>query len=326
MNRAGRIAVKMACLGAVVSLSASPSLPIERVTKADIERQLGSQLSASLDDMSTGTDQDVFLTGNDAQSRNLRIPIVAGATRRLIDYAPMRSGSAGYAQALECMTQAIYYEAANEPRSGKHAVAQVVLNRMRHPAFPNSVCGVIYQGVNDRVCQFSFTCDGALLRTPLREQWRQSEEVARDALSGVQMAEVGTATHYHADYVVPRWAYTLTKLEVVGTHIFYRFPGSAGEPVSFSQNWTRSERIPEIDWSRYSPEPVAPVETPIEDTWVPGLTVTPDETDRHAVSDVGGRLDTTKQWRLSIPDPVAAQESYRAAVEAQAETGEGGNE
>jgi spore germination cell wall hydrolase CwlJ-like protein len=71
------------------------------------------------------------------------------------------------------MTQAVYYEAAYEPLQGRRAVAQVVLNRVRHPAFPNSVCGVVYQGSNQRVCQFSFTCDGSLNRKPSAAAWPQ---------------------------------------------------------------------------------------------------------------------------------------------------------
>src|SRR5207253_7963289 len=114
--------------------------------------------------------------------------------------------------ALRCLTQAIYYEAANEPETGKRAVAQVVINRMRHPAYPKSVCGVVYEGANAAVCQFSFTCDGALLRAPAQRQWAESRAVAEAALAGNVLPEVGSATNYHADYVLPRWAFTLGKI------------------------------------------------------------------------------------------------------------------
>lgn len=314
-----RMFTRLACLGAVVAFAASPSLPIERVSSPSLKQQLSKSIGSSLDEMSTGADQAVLLTGNTAQARNARIPLASGITRSLETYTPIAATSANYATAHKCLTQAIYYEAANEPRPGKHAVAQVVLNRMRHPAYPNSVCGVVYQGVNKRVCQFSFTCDGALLREPLARQWKESAAVAREALGGKQMSAVGTATHYHADYVVPKWAYTLSKIEVIGTHIFYRFPGRAGEPRAFAANWARSERIPAINWARFSAsvDEIAEVEIPVEETWVPGLTVVPDKTDRHAEADVGGRIDTTKQWRLSIPDPVNDAGSYKATVEAQ---------
>ncbi|MFL0355983.1 cell wall hydrolase [Erythrobacter sp. GH1-10] len=313
---------RLGCLAAVGAFAAAPSLPIERVSKETIETQLGPALSNTLKDMSTGADQEVLLSGNGAQARNSRIPLVSGQLRSLANYTPIGRGTAQYSTALKCLTQAVYYEAANETRDGKRAVAQVVLNRMRHPAYPNSVCGVVYQGVNDRVCQFSFTCDGALLREPLRRQWDESLSVAKDALAGKQMTEVGTATHYHADYVVPKWAYTLSKLRVVGTHIFYRFPGRAGEPQSFAARWKQVESIPQINWARFNAtvEDVPEIEPRPEDTWVPGLTVAPDPTDRHATTDVGGRIDTTKQWRLSLPDPVRGSSAYKETLGVQGES------
>lgn len=314
-----RFALRAACLVPVAAIAASPSLAPRAVTSAAVLAPLESTLEEALADMSTGQDQDLLVAGMDAQSRNARIAIAPGLQRDLSAYSPFAKDTPQYSTALKCMTQAIYYEAANEPRKGKHAVAQVVMNRMRHPAYPNSVCGVVYQGVNDRVCQFSFTCDGALLREPLQRQWRESLAVAKEAMAGKQLAEVGTATHYHANYVVPKWAYTLAKLDVIGTHIFYRFPGGAGEPRAFSARWARSERVPSINWDRLNAaqEAFALEEVEPEEEWVPGLTVAPDPTDRHAASDVGGRIDTTKEWRLTIPDPVNSETSYDAAIAGQ---------
>ena len=321
MTRTTRFLTRLACLGAVAAFATSPSLPVERVSTKVLKQQISKSIGSSLDEMSTGIEQPALITGMDAQSRNLRIPVASGITRSLAAYAPIATGNASYEAAHKCLTQAIYYEAANEPRAGKAAVAQVVLNRMRHPAYPNSVCGVVYQGVNDRVCQFSFTCDGALLRAPMARQWKESSDVATEMLAGKQMPDVGTATHYHANYVVPKWAYTLAKIDVIGTHIFYRFPGGAGEPRAFAARWARFERIPTINWARfaatYDEEIVPAAELPVEEAWVPGLTVAPDKTDRHATIDVGGRIDTTKEWRLSIPDPVNDEGSYKATVAAQ---------
>ncbi len=323
MRRMKELLARSLVLLPVVAIAASPSLPaIEASYAADLGATL-PELQRELADMSTGQDQELMLAGTDAQSRNALIPLVAGTHSGLSAYSPFAAGSDTYSTALKCMTQAVYYEAANESEKGKRAVAQVVMNRMRHPAYPNSVCGVIYQGVNARVCQFSFTCDGALLRKPLERQWSESLEVAKDALDGRQLPEVGTATHYHADYVLPKWAYTLEKLEVIGTHIFYRFPGRAGRSAAFQARWSQSERIPQINWARFDAdadltEDFAVVE---EEPFVPGLTVTADPTDRHAPTDVGGRLDTTKQWRLSIPDPVNQQGSYTATLNEQGDVG-----
>jgi len=132
------------------------------------------------------------------------------------------------ARALLCLTQAIYYEAALEPKSGQAAVAQTVLNRVRHPDFPKSVCGVVYQGSQAPGCQFSFACDGSRERPPIAPFWQRAEAVAKAALDGAVEKQVGTATHYHADYVFPAWAPEMFKIGQIGAHIFYRYPGPFG--------------------------------------------------------------------------------------------------
>jgi len=172
---------------------------------------------------------------------NAEIPVTGGPNPVA---APFQfKGSAGdRAQALNCLASAIYYEAGNQDTDGERAVAQVVLNRVRHPAFPGSVCGVVYQGSTRATgCQFTFACDGSLSRQPDAEGWRRSLQVAEAALAGSVYAPVGWATHYHADYVVPYWASTLAKNAVVGAHIFYRWAGGWGNPAAFSKTYTGSE-------------------------------------------------------------------------------------
>ncbi len=165
-------------------------------------------------------------TADDAAKLNAAIPVATTynpvAKQFVINDATER------AQAMQCLTAAIYYEAANEPRMGKEAVAQVILNRTRHPNYPKSVCGVVFQGSERYTgCQFSFTCDGSMARAPARRQWGESREVAERALSGVVMSGVGSATHYHANYVMPYWSPTLVKVAQYGLHIFYRPTGPA---------------------------------------------------------------------------------------------------
>lgn len=145
-------------------------------------------------------------------------------------------------RAIHCMAQAIYYEAAREPLRGQQAVAQVVLNRMRHPAYPKSVCGVVFQGAaRPTGCQFTFTCDGSLRWAPQADLWRRAEEVAKKALDGYVDRDVGSATHYHANYVAPYWAPTLVKMTQVGAHIFYRWTGPWGEPAAFTGRYAGRE-------------------------------------------------------------------------------------
>lgn len=136
---------------------------------------------------------------------------------------------------LECLTQAAYYEARGEGSDGMRAVVQVVLNRARHPAFPNSVCGVVFQGSGRRVgCQFSFTCDGSMRAPVQRAVWNRARDIASAALSGAVYAGVGNATHFHTTGVSPSWRNSLLRVNQVGSHIFYRFGGRAGSSNAFS--------------------------------------------------------------------------------------------
>ncbi|MBB3955835.1 cell wall hydrolase [Novosphingobium sediminicola] len=148
-------------------------------------------------------------------------------------------------RALSCLTAAVYYEAASEPDDGQRAVAQVVLNRMAHPAYPKSVCGVVFQGSERATgCQFTFTCDGALMRKPSRYFWSRAETVARAALAGYVYAPVGLATHYHTFAVHPYWADSLNFIGQIGAHRFYRMHGPAGDTGAFRFVHTISEPLP----------------------------------------------------------------------------------
>ncbi len=141
-------------------------------------------------------------------------------------------GENGKARAVACLAQAISYEAGNEPISGQEAVAQVILNRLRHPAFPKTVCGVVYQGSERRTgCQFTFTCDGSLKRPRSAGSMAQATLVAERVLDGTGTTLIGGATHYHADYVSPYWAPSLVKIIDIGAHKFYRMPGAPDFPA-----------------------------------------------------------------------------------------------
>ncbi|MDO9338857.1 MAG: cell wall hydrolase [Caulobacter sp.] len=154
----------------------------------------------------------------------------------------LKAGAEDRAAAIRCLTQAIYYEAAVEPLAGQQAVAQTVLNRVRHPGYPKSVCGVVYQGALRKTgCQFSFTCDGSLAREPNPTIWARAERLAIQALGGYVEKSVGTATHYHADYVSPYWAPTLYKITQIGRHIFYRWTGPWGLPPAFNGKYAGGE-------------------------------------------------------------------------------------
>jgi hypothetical protein len=183
---------------------------------------------------------------------------------------------------------------------------------MRHPAFPKSVCGVVYQGARAPVCQFSFVCDGSLYRRPALGAWHQAEAVARAALDGFVERAVGAATHYHADYVAPYWAPRLAKITQIGAHIFYRWPGAWGSTAAFS--------------GRYIGEPADPLSLrpPLRQAVLTDGTVAPAEDPAvagppiaRAPNDVGGLLDTTKGWTLNIPMPSESGSATKAIAVTQ---------
>ncbi|MFC3582021.1 cell wall hydrolase [Sphingomonas hylomeconis] len=148
-------------------------------------------------------------------------------------------------RALQCLTAAIYYEAASEPDAGQQAVAQVILNRVRHPAFPNTVCGVVYQGSERTTgCQFSYACDGSMARVPARAYWNRALGVAARALAGSVYAPVGMATHYHTYAVTPAWNRSLVMTAAVGAHFFHRWKGYWGTAGAFRQAYGGHEPLP----------------------------------------------------------------------------------
>lgn len=147
-----------------------------------------------------------------------------------------------HARAQECLAQAVWYEAASESEAGQRAVAQVVLNRVAHPNWPGSVCGVVYQGAQRSTgCQFTFTCDGSLARRPSGASWARAQRIAAAALAGEVYAPVGHATHYHTLWVNPYWARTLDHVGTIGAHRFYRNRGASGEKAAFTMAYAGIE-------------------------------------------------------------------------------------
>ena len=188
------------------------------------------------------------LTAENAKDLNDDLPFAEVSLERASPLFYPNSGTFAMSRqsALECLASAIYYEAGSESLEGKRAVAQVILNRVAHPAFPNRVCGVVYQGSERRTgCQFSFTCDGSLDRRPSTGGWQSAYRIATHAFNGFVEPSVGLATHYHADYVVPYWAQSLDKIAVIGAHIFYNWRGSWGRRGAFSQ---ALEAEPEVNF------------------------------------------------------------------------------
>lgn len=171
------------------------------------------------------------------------LPAIAASTpARAFSLAGVAAVDRG--RALQCLATAIYYEAASESDDGQRAVAQVVLNRVRHPAFPATVCGVVYQGSERAGCQFSFACDGAMARAPARAGWARALRNAAAVLNGQVFEPVGWATHYHTFAVTPAWNRTLVMTGAVGAHFFHRWKGWFGTPAAFSRRYRGGEPVP----------------------------------------------------------------------------------
>jgi|GEM_PF-7129484 len=171
------------------------------------------------------------LTPEQAVAWNAAIPISTLLNRPAAPFHLPTGSSVDGQRALDCLTATIYYEAGNESPEGQRAVAQVMLNRLRHPAYPKTVCGVAFQGAElPTGCQFTYTCDGALARVPSAEGWNRARKVAAAALAGYVEASVGGATHYHTVWVVPYWQGEVAKVKTIGAHIFYRWDGGWANP------------------------------------------------------------------------------------------------
>ena len=297
------------------------SLGFGSPARAEASIRVNLAAKRAVETLTEGKQAEIVVAGVAAQERNALIPLSGAPLEQmrsfLIAKAVSNSGAGPAGNALKCLTQAVYYEAAYEPLAGRRAVAQVVLNRMRHPAYPKSVCGVVYQGWERSTgCQFSFTCDGSLLRRPSASAWKVAEDVARAALGGYVAAEVGSATHYHADYVLPKWAFNLAKIQQIGAHIFYRFPGNWGRAGAFTGGYSGVERIPSLNYAALQAR--LDSEAALGDAGLPAdLIIAPHPTDRHTATDVGGRINPLKQWRLNIPSPAEASGNYQAALDEQ---------
>lgn len=250
-----RLLVVVAAIG-VPAFAAPGEWKLDSVFETERNQLAAAQESMPFETPGMGFPGSAFYFLEDAPEASLALPALdpneTWQDRSLlgtrIDAGPaaraFQSAGSGIdkARALRCMTQAIYYEAASESEAGQRAVAQVVLNRVAHPTWPNSVCGVVFEGSQRSTgCQFTFTCDGSLARQPSRAGWDRAQRVAARALAGEVYQPIGLATHYHTNWVNPYWAKTLDHIGTIGAHRFYRWHGAAGLPGAFSDLYSGRE-------------------------------------------------------------------------------------
>ena len=242
--------------------------------------------------------------------RELGALIDVGAAAR-----PFYSPGTGitHARAQECLAQAIWYEAASESEAGQRAVAQVVLNRVAHPSWPSSVCGVVYQGSERSTgCQFTFTCDGSLARRPSGVSWARAQRIASDALGGSVYAPVGLATHYHTLWVNPYWASTLDHIGSIGAHRFYRNRGAGGQAAAFSTAYAGLEPMVSGRTTAIPVTASAPITT------TPGRPVIAYQLDPVPVGQQAARGGAAKADAAPLP-PSAPSEAYTGTGTVKAE-------
>ena len=242
-------------------LAANPAMPFEKPG----ESFPGSAFFFLADPASDGSlialpTSDAYASGTAEAGHELGELIDSGPAAKPFFGAPGTSGL----RAQECLAQAIWYEAASESEAGQRAVAQVVLNRVSHRNWPNSVCGVVYQG-STRItgCQFTFTCDGSLRRKPGGRSWLNAQQIASEALAGSVYAPVGHATHYHTLWVNPYWASSLDHVGTIGAHRFYKNRGAAGMSSAFTGRYAGveprlAERVTAPPREDFADMPVAP--------------------------------------------------------------------
>ena len=256
------VALLVLALVAVVAVLVLRSQGVARGAPAVARQTALAQAPAGMQQMLDTTlapDEIRPITPEEARAFNAGLPL---STLPILSAKPLIMPAdrlEDYARALDCLTAAVYYEAATETAAGQAAVAQVVVNRMRHPAYPKTICGVVFQGSERKTgCQFSFTCDGAMTRTPSPEGWARARLAAGAALNGFVASGVGMATHYHTDWVAPYWAERLVKMRQIGTHIFYRWGGAWGLPPAFTGRHADVE--PVIEKMALVATPIAPLD------------------------------------------------------------------
>ena len=216
-------------IGAACLVGAGAHAPVRPAPASAISnRPVAAALPAAQPGSTQGVDKTVSNAG--AQTLRDRFRLAGVLTQGLARPFQFRQVADARSD-VNCLAEAVYFEARGEAADGQKAVAQVVLNRVRHPAFPKTICGVVHQhGAGG--CQFSFACESRAADVDSLA-WRRAEGVASAALHGAVMSAVGDATHFQTAHSGPFAG--LLRVAQVGAHVFYRFAGRGGAPAMFHQ-------------------------------------------------------------------------------------------
>jgi hypothetical protein len=212
----------VARLVALVSLAAAPAvadvtLSTSTAPDGGISVRLGGLMGVETASLATLSETRLRRLGTPYVGRDGDDPRIMSAAE--LDQLRRPRGNAEW----QCLTEALYFEARGEPIEGQYAVAEVILNRVDHANYPDSVCDVVNQGTGRRyACQFTYTCDGRPEEMTDDRALHRLGHIARIMLDGAPRDLTGGATHYHADWVNPRWASLYPRTAEYGVHIFYR--------------------------------------------------------------------------------------------------------
>ena len=235
------VVVLLICLGLVLAFSENGEQAPALATKPAPSG--GAPAAVRLPDLPPGAETAAMVGPAADKARSINSSIAFAPDGRVPAMPFLWAGSMmDRERATDCLAATGYYEAGTRA-ADQRAVMQVVLNRVRHRAFPHSVCGVVFQGSERATgCQFTFTCDGSMARRhPSPAIWRQARVIAAEMLTGQTEPLVGHATHYHTDWVHPVWSGQMNKIAAVDTHLFFRWRGNVGDPRSFTTRYSGSE-------------------------------------------------------------------------------------
>lgn len=220
--------IKAALCAGLMGLCAATGVVAQNVTELDVTQSTSASavgLSGVLDQL-MGVENASLSGLNALRLRTLASPYSGTAVDdpRIMDRARLAAmGDATGGEDWRCLTEALYFEARGEPIEGQYAVAEVILNRVDHPNYPNSICGVINQGTGRQfACQFTYTCDGRPEDIDDTGAWGRLGQISRIMIDGAPRDLTAGATHYHADWVNPQWASLYPRTADIGIHYFYR--------------------------------------------------------------------------------------------------------
>ena len=225
------VAVGMVVMSHVASLSASEVLSFSQAAAPQTYETVPSD---DLTALFLKEHQEMSRIGADvakhiANVQNVSLAVTTPSQPKIqyqnqfLDQLPIAKGG----ESLECLAEAIYFEARGESVAGQFAVAEVILNRVDSRRFPNTVCAVVNQGTG-RIhrCQFSYTCDGLPEHFHNKQAYERVKKVAKLMLDGAERRLTGGATHYHTNAVNPNWSRVFPRTASIGVHYFYRMQNS----------------------------------------------------------------------------------------------------